>query len=199
MEDRSMMYRQLKVPVVLTLVMASASAVMRVGAQVTEVARRPIADIAHLTFGSLCEDKFVIRNDSPNPVSLEYAVEKGNEHTRLTLNGREQVELESKSRDALELWMDGKLVAKAEKEGRKCRDVQGNASVAVAPLEVASNDRNNNDDRRSGARIGVGVGYGYPFYDPWYSPFGAYGWGYRPFYSGFYGVPIIIGGRGRRR
>jgi uncharacterized membrane protein len=109
------------------------------------------------------------------------------------------VELESKSKDALELWMDGKLVAKAEKEGRKCRDVQGNASVAVAPLEVASTERNNNDDRRGGTRIGVGVGYGYPFYDPWYSPFGAYGWGYRPFYSGFYGVPIIIRGRGRRR
>lgn len=190
---------QKKYPVVLTLVAASASVVMTLGAQVTEVARRPIADIAHLTFGSLCEDKFVIRNDSPNPVSLEYAVEKGNEHTRLTLNAREQVELESKSKDALELWMDGKLVAKAEKEGRKCRDVQGNASVAVAALEVASNDRNNNDDRRGGARIGVGVGYGYPFYDPWYSPFGAYGWGYRPFYSGFYGVPIIIGGRGGRR
>ena len=190
---------QKKYPVVLTLVAASASVVMTLGAQVTEVARRPIADIAHLTFGSLCEDKFVIRNDSPNPVSLEYAVEKGNEHTRLTLNAREQVELESKSKDALELWMDGKLVAKAEKEGRKCRDVQGNASVAVAPLEVASNDRNNNDDRRGGARLGVGVGYGYPFYDPWYSPFGAYGWGYRPFYSGFYGVPIIIGGRGGRR
>ncbi len=190
---------QTKYPVVLTLVAASALVVMTLGAQVTEVARRPIADIAHLTFGSLCEDKFVIRNDSPNPVSLEYAVEKGNEHTRLTLNAREQVELESKSKDALELWMDGKLVAKAEKEGRKCRDVQGNASVAVAPLEVASNDRNNNDDRRGGARLGVGVGYGYPFYDPWYSPFGAYGWGYRPFYSGFYGVPIIIGGRGGRR
>jgi hypothetical protein len=199
MEDGSMKYTHRKVPVVLTFVMASSSAVMTVGAQVTEVARRPIADIAHLTFGSLCEDKFVIRNDSPNPVSLEYAVEKGNEHTRLTLNGREQVELESKSKDALELWMDGKLVAKAEKEGRKCRDVQGNASVAVAPLEVASTERNNNDDRRGGTRIGVGVGYGYPFYDPWYSPFGAYGWGYRPFYSGFYGVPIIIRGRGRRR
>jgi hypothetical protein len=49
--------------------------------------------------------------------------------------------------------------------------------------------------------MGVGMGYGYPFYDPWFSPFGAYGWGYRPFYAGFYGVPIVIGGgnRGGRR
>ena len=196
-----MRYMHGNAPVVAALVVASVSAGMRLGAQVTEVARRPIADIAHLTFGSLCEDKFVVRNDSPNPVSLEYAVEKGNEHTRLTLNGREQVELESKSKDALELWMDGKLVARAEKEGRKCRDVQGNASVAIAPLEVASTERR--DDRRNNnnnnARFGFGLGYGYPFYDPWYGPFGAYGWGYRPFYSGFYGVPIIIGGRGGRR
>lgn len=193
-----MKYTHRTTPLAFALVAASASAGMTLGAQVTEVARRPIADIAHLTFGSLCEDKFVIRNDGPNPVNVEYAVEKGNEHTRLTLAGREQVELESKSRDALELWMDGKLVAKAEKEGRKCREVQGNASVAVAPLEVASTERNN-DDRRGNMRVGVGVGYGYPFYDPWYGPYGAYGWGYRPFYSGFYGVPIIIGGRGRRR
>ena len=197
-----MKYMHGKAPVVAALVVASVSAGMRLGAQVTEVARRPIADIAHLTFGSLCEDKFVIRNDSPNPVSLEYAVEKGSEHTRLTLNGREQVELESKSKDALELWMDGKLVARAEKEGRKCRDVQGNASVAIAPLEVASteprDDRRNNNNNNN-ARFGFGLGYGSPFYDPWYGPFGAYGWGYRPFYSGFYGVPIIIGGRGGRR
>lgn len=187
-----------KGPRALAMAVAGAALGLPLGAQVTEVARRPIADIAHLTFGSLCEDKFVIRNDGPNPVNLEYAVSKGTEHTRLTLNGREQVELESRSREALELWMDGKLVAKAEKEGRKCRDIQGNASVAVAPLEVPSNERDNNNQRNM--RMGVGFGYGYPFYDPWYGPFGAYGWGYRPFYSGFYGVPIIIGGgRGGRR
>ena len=51
-------------------------------AQVTEVSRRPIADIAHLTFGSLCDDKFVIRNDGPNPVTVQYAVEKGEEQPR---------------------------------------------------------------------------------------------------------------------
>jgi hypothetical protein len=201
MEDRSMKSTLRHAPVALALLVASTASGIPLGAQVTEVARRPIADIAHLTFGSLCEDRFVIRNDGPNPVEVEYAVSKGNEHTRLTLAGREQVELESKSREPLELWMDGKLVAKAEKEDRKCREVQGNASVAVAPLEVASNESRNDDrDRRANARFGVGFGYGYPFYDPWYAPFGAYGWGYRPFYSGFYGVPIIIGGgRGGRR
>ena len=195
-----MKYMHTRAPHVLAMLVACASAGLTLGAQVTEVARRPIADIAHITFGSLCEDKFVVRNDGPNPVNLEYAVTKGNEHSPLTLGSREQVELESKSNEALELWMDGKLVAKAEKEGRKCRDVQGNASVAVAPLEVSSTtDRDDNRRGNSGMRLGVGVGYGYPYYDPWYSPFGAYGWGYRPFYSGFYGVPIVIGGRGGRR
>ena len=195
-----MKYMHTKAPQVLAMLVACASAGLTLGAQVTEVARRPIADIAHITFGSLCEDKFVVRNDGPNPVNLEYAVTKGNEHSPLLLGSREQVELESKSNEALELWMDGKLVAKAEKEGRKCRDVQGNASVAVAPLEVTSTaDRDDNRRGNNGVRLGVGVGYGYPYYDPWYSPFGAYGWGYRPFYSGFYGVPIIIGGRGGRR
>ncbi len=178
------------------LLVAGAAVGPRVEAQVTEVSRRPIADIAHLTFGSLCEDRFVIRNDGPNPVTVEYAVTKGTEHVPLTLEGREQVELESKSKEPLELWMAGKLVARAEKEGRKCRDIQGNATVAVAPLEVASNQRDDNA-QRGGMRMGVGFGYGYPFYDPWFAPFGAYGWGYRPFYSGFYGVPIVIGGGGR--
>ncbi len=193
-----MTYRNSKAPRALTaLVLVSMSGGMTLGAQVMEVARRPIADIAHLTFGSLCEDRFVIRNDGPTPVNLEYAVSKGNEHTPLTLGSREQVELESKSNEALELWMDGKLVAKAEKEGRKCKEIQGNASVAVAPLEVASNSDRDDNNGRNGMRVGVGFGYGYPFYDPWYSPFGAYGWGYRPFYAGFYGSPIIISGRGR--
>ncbi len=185
-------------PLLVALVAATGITAARLDAQITQVSRRPIADIAHLTFGSLCDDRFVIRNDGPNPVTVEYAVEKGTQHVPLTLEGREQVELESKSKDPLELWHDGKLVAKAEKEGRRCRDVAGNASVAIAPLEVQGNPRDTEQDaRRGGMRMGVGMGYGYPFFDPWYSPFGAYGWGYRPFYAGFYGVPIVIGGGGR--
>lgn len=190
-----------RVPALLALVAAGLTSAPGAAAQVTEVTRRPISEITHLTFGSLCEDRFVIRNDGVTPVNLAYAVSNGSEHTRMTLGARELVELESRSKEPLELWMDGKLIAKAEKEGRKCRDVQGNASVAVAPLDVQSNER---DDRRnnSNARFGYGFGYGAGLYDPWYGPYGGYGWGFRPFYSGFYGVPIIIGGGrggGRRR
>jgi hypothetical protein len=143
-----------------------------------------------LTFGYRCDDRFVIRNDGNRPVSLEYGVEKGSEHIKLELGARELVELNSKSKDPLELWMDGKLIAKAMKEKRSCKNVAGSASVLVAPLEVQTNDR----DQRPTYSAGFG-----PYYDPWM--FGYYGYnsafGFRPFYSGFVGVPIIIGGRGR--
>lgn len=159
-----------------------------VDAQITEVGRTPVADIAQLTFGYRCDDRFVIRNDGAASVTLAYAVEKGNEHTPLTLGARELVELESKSKSAMELWMDGKLIAKAEKERRSCKDVAGSASVLVAPLEVTSTTDNRSTYRSSA----------YPFFDPWmYGYYGYYGGlGFRPFYSGFVGVPIVIGGRG---
>jgi hypothetical protein len=199
MEDCTMKNRPFANRLAVATALAATSAASVLGAQVTELARRPIADVAHLTFGSLCDDKFVIRNDGPSPVQIEYAVSKGNEHSPLTLAGREQVELESRSKEPLELWMDGKLIAKAEKEGRKCREAQGNASVVVAPLEVPPDRNANANTQRNNARFGLGFGYGYPFYDPWFSPFGAYGWGFRPYYAGFYGVPIVIGRGARRR
>lgn len=160
-------------------------------AQITEVARTPIADAAQITFGYLCDDRFVIRNDGTKPIDLDYGVEKGTEHTRLALNAREAVELESKSKGAMELWMDGKLIAKALKEKRSCKDVRGNASVTVSPLDVAS-------DKPS--RPSYAYGMPYPFYDPWGFSY-YYGFGslaYRPFYTRIVSYPIVIGG-GRRR
>ena len=174
-------------PALLTLAVGSATAATPLGAQITEVARTPIAEIAQLTFGHRCDDRFVIRNDGTKPVDVEYALEKGSEHIKLTLGARELVELESRSKAALELWMDNKLIAKAIKENRACKDVQGNASVVIAPLEVATNER----DDRSAYR-----GTPYPFYDPFmFGYVGMYGpFGYSPFYRGYVGVPIIIGG-----
>lgn len=161
-------------------------------AQITEVSRTPIADAAQITFGYLCDDRFVIRNDGTKPIDLEYGLEKGTEHTKLTLNARESVELASTSKNAMELWMDGKLIAKAMKEKRSCKDVQGNAAVRVSPLDVANNTR---------SRDRYAYGPPYPFYDPWY--FGFYGmYGFRPYYSLSFGYPIIVGrrvGGGHRR
>jgi hypothetical protein len=170
-------------------------------AQVTEVGRRSITEIAQLTFGSFCDDRFIIRNDGQAPISLQYKVSGSNEMTALQLDGRELVELESPSKQPLELWMDGRLVAKAEKERRKCADVQGSATVAVAPLEIGNERERERDANRRHAQFGVGLGWGSPFFDPWWGPYGGYGYGFRPWYTGFYGTPIIIGGgrRGGRR
>ena len=177
------------------LALGSLTMTSRASAQLSVLTRTAIDDAVHVTFGQLCEDRFVIRNDGTKPVDLEYAVEKGTEHTTLTLNARELVELESKAKEPLELWIGGKLVAKAVKEKRACKDVQGNASVLVAPLEVASTAK---DDRGAFANT-----RGFPYYDPFmygagFGFGGLYGgYGFRPFYTGFVGVPIIIGGGSR--
>jgi hypothetical protein len=173
----------------------------RAEAQIADVQRTAVADISRLTFGYLCDDTFVLRNDGDKVVNANLGVAKSGEQTPVALAAHEQVQFTSKSKEDVELWIDGKLVAKAEKEKRGCKEVQGNASVAVAPLEVSGDT---DKGRRSFAN--------YPFYDPWFygafGPWGAWGggfggWGYRPFYSGYVGVPIIVGGRsgggGRRR
>lgn len=182
------MHTLYRTPVVLVaLAVGNVAFAPAVRAQIMEVARTPIAETAQLTFGYRCDDRFVIRNDGTNAVNVEYGLEKGNEHIKLALGARELVELDSKSGSAMELWMDSKLIARAIKEKRSCKDIPGSASVLVAPLEVQVSEREQ--------RATFGVGFS-PFYDPWmlgyYGSYGAFG--YRPFYRGFVGVPLIIGG-----
>ncbi len=176
---------------------AGVSNAMRLDAQVVEVSRTPIADAAQLTFGYLCDDRFLIRNDGTQSVELEYSIAKSNEHTKLTLGARETVELSSKSREAMELWKDGKLVAKADKQKRSCKDVQGNASVSVAPLEVSSNEQTRRSPNGWGYGYGYGMGFGYgayPFYDPWmYGMYGGIG------FRGGFVQPIVFVSRGGGR
>lgn len=178
---------------ILAFVAASAVGGAHAGAQITDVARTPIGDAAQITFGYLCGDRFVIRNDGTRPVDLEYGIEKGTEHTRLALDARESVELQSTSKKDIELWMDEKMIARAAKEKRSCKDIQGNAAVSVRPLEI--------NTTASSSRRSYGMyGATYPFYDPWYfGSFGYYGFGYRPFYSTFISRPIIIRRGGGRR
>lgn len=178
----------------LTVFVGTVTIASRAEAQISDVTRSAVSDISRLTFGQLCEDRFIVRNDGAKPVDAEISVSKSGEHTRVGLGPHEQVEFTSKSKDDVELWVDGKLVATADKEKRSCKDIQGNASVAVAPLEVAQNDRDKTPRYAN-----------YPFFDPWgYSLYGpgfgyGFGYGYRaPFYTGYVGVPIVVRG-GRRR
>jgi hypothetical protein len=182
--------------VALGLVAGSALFGASLQAQIAEVSRTAIADQAQITFGYLCDDRFVIRNDGTKPITLAYGLEKGNEHTSITMNAREEVELASKSKASMELWMDGKVIARAEKDKVSCKDVVGSAAANVTPL---------NPGKADGSQRVV-FGPAYPFYDPWY--FGFYGSTlmYRPYLYGGINVPIIIrrpvfvrGGGGRRR
>lgn len=181
---------------VLACALVGTSGTLRAQEQVTEVSRTPIADATQITFGYLCDDRFIIRNDDTKPVELEYSLEKGNAHTKLMLNGRETVELASKSKAAMELWKDGKMVAKAKRENRSCKDVQGNGAVTVTPLEVASNDQGR-------ARYPYGYDYRFAsgFYDPWgYGGYGFYsGYGLRPGFVSYIRYPVIVARRGGGR
>lgn len=158
-------------------------------AQISVVARTPAANATQLTFGYLCDDRFVVRNDGESPVDVEYGLEKGTEHTKLTVNGHETVELASKSKDAVELWVDGKLVARARKDRRSCKDVPGSSAVTVTPLEVPGAEAE---------RPVYAYPYPYPYglYDPWgYGYYGSMGFGFR--YTRVVGVPVMVGGGGR--
>ncbi|MBK8056301.1 MAG: hypothetical protein IPK33_00005 [Gemmatimonadetes bacterium] len=104
---------------------------------------------------------------APSRSTSRTASRRGPSTRKLALNAREAVELGSKSKAAMELWMDGKLIARAIKEKRKCKDVRGNASVTVTPLEVSTDER---------TRPNYAYGMPYPFYDPWgFSHFYGYG------------------------
>lgn len=185
----------------MTVVVLTLTTAHTAGAQIADLQRSAVSDVARLSFGYLCDDNFLLRNDGDKSVDARLGVSKSGEQSQVTLGAHEQVQFTSKSKADVELSIDGKLVAKAEKERRDCKNVQGNASVAVAPLEVSADS---DKGRRTFAN--------YPYFDPWFygafggafGPWGPWGGGlgYRPFYTGYVGVPIVVGGRsggGRRR
>src|SRR5262245_24660001 len=88
-------------------------------------ARASLDDSAHITFGYLCDDRFIVQNDGANALRLEYGLENAGSVTALGLGGRESVELLTDSRRPLQLSMGGRVIATANNERRSCRDVQG--------------------------------------------------------------------------
>ena len=143
----------------LALALGSLTVSARASAQIAVVSRASIDDAVQITFGQLCEDRFVIRNDGAKPVDLEYAVEKGTEHTKLTLNARELVELESNAKEPLELWIGGKLVAKAEKEIAGLAGRLANPNFAgKAPPEVVAECQANLAEAEAQAELAQAVG-----------------------------------------
>jgi hypothetical protein len=95
----------------------------RAQAQDITVTSRTQPDAAKVTFGYLCDDRFVIKNDGTQPVNLEYGLHDGNQLTAITVQPSESVELSSRSNAAVELWKDGTRIATAAKEPRSCANL----------------------------------------------------------------------------
>ena len=96
-------------------------------AQIHEVSRTPLANVTQLTFGHLCGDRFVVRNDGPSAIDLQYGLAGGTEHADLKIGGRESVELESTGRQAVE--------RRTIRPARRPRTISGAAAV-VRPRPI---------------------------------------------------------------
>jgi hypothetical protein len=153
-----------------------AAAVAPLGAQVVREGARTSIDAAQVTFGYVCDDRFLVRNEGTTPVRLEYGLDKGGDLTSLDLEGRESVELLLSTSDRLNLLSGGKVIASARRDYRDCDDdretvIVHRPAVVVQPtVVVASYSR-------------------YHYYDPFY-PRHVY---FRPVVRPVISIPIIIG------
>src|ERR1017187_531064 len=84
-----------------------------------------------LAFGYECDDRFLVRNDGIQSVTVEYGVPGAPQRSSLDLKGNESVELASTTNEPLELWVAGKLVATERKGNIPC--AAQNAEVVVRP------------------------------------------------------------------
>jgi hypothetical protein len=85
-------------------------------AQGTQAVREQV----QLAFGYECDDKFVVRNDGTQPMTVEYGITGAEQRSSLQLRGKESIELESAATSPLELWVNGRIVATEQKGNRSC-------------------------------------------------------------------------------
>jgi hypothetical protein len=99
------------------------------------------APAVQLAFGYECGDRFLIKNDGSQPVSLEWKTVGSQDRSQLRLNANESREIASASNDAVELWVNGKLVATEPKGNKACASTSpanaptGGPLVVVRPLD----------------------------------------------------------------
>jgi hypothetical protein len=132
---------------------------------ITVTSRSQPDGASQVTFGYVCDDRFVIRNDGSQPVNLQYGLHDGTQLTGITVQPRESVELSSRTNASLELWKDGTRIATAAKDARSCADVNGanlnGGGVTVTQPVVVTT-----------ATGPTYVYSAYPYYwDPLYTPF----------------------------
>jgi hypothetical protein len=97
-----------------------------------------------LAFGYECGDRFLIKNEGAQPVALEWKTTGSQDRSQLHLNPSESREIASASSDAVELWVNGKVVATEPKGNKPCSasgtpgapGAPGTPSVVVRPLNT---------------------------------------------------------------
>ncbi len=96
-----------------------------------------------LAFGYECGDRFLIKNDGNQPVTLEWKATGSQDRSTVHLNANESREIASVSGDAVQLWVNGKVVATEPKGNKACSgnaaaNPPGEPSVVVRPLDAST-------------------------------------------------------------
>jgi hypothetical protein len=94
------------------------------------------APSVQLAFGYTCGDRFLIKNDGSQPVAIEWKTSGSQDRSQLHLNANESREIASASGDAVELWVNGKLVATEPKGNKPCGAKAGMNPSSPAPNVV---------------------------------------------------------------
>jgi hypothetical protein len=178
----------------------------RLPAQDITVTSRTQPGAAQVTFGYLCDDRFVIKNDGSQPVNLQYGLHDGPQLTGITVQPGESIELSSRSNTSVELWKDGTRIATAARDQRSC------ANMTSANLNGANLNGGGGVTVTQPVLVTTATGptyvySAYPYYwDPYYGPWApapAFGFGVRvvrPFGGPvFVNRPFIVARFGRRR
>ena len=175
-------------------VLAAASAALRgpLNAQATQDIAAAAQQLVQLAFGYECGDRFLVRNDGALPVDVEYGVAGDLERSKLHLTERQAVELSSGSDQAVELWVNGRIVATALKGKSACATNEVNSGVVVRPI----------DPRDYIANVEPAYGYppqlayvgGWPWYG-YYAPYVSVGVPFFGAYGGF--GRVVVRSRGR--
>jgi hypothetical protein len=162
-----------------------------------------VQEQVQLAFGYECEDRFLVRNDGTQPVTVEYGITGVEQRSSLLLNGKESTELSSAADSPVELWVNGKLVATEQKGNRPCANGQAGAVgydqagpiVVVRPIAEVDYVGYGQPGYYAPRMVSVGgyaqygYGYGSPsvIVTPLFRSYGGYGGGYGGAYSGYGG------------
>ena len=93
------------------------------------------APAVQLAFGYECGDRFLIKNEGNQAVTLEWKTVGSQDRSVLRLNAKESREIASASNDAVELWVNGTVVATEPKGNKACGATSG-ANAPAGPMVV---------------------------------------------------------------